>query len=468
MIKLYDHQQRCVDGVREQLRSGSKSVLLQAATGSGKSIMGSEIVRGCLSKGNKCWFVVPRKQLLTQMAATFDGLGIDYGMVAAGGKVDYTKDAQICSLQTLMRKLDRMTPPDVAIIDECHFGGTTMDNFVEWLRSHGTIIIGMSATPWRLDGQPMGKWYNSMVKGEPISSLIKQGFLSDYRLFHATSVDTSGIRKSGGEFIIKDMEQILWADKKRVRGIAQAWHQHAAGKRTIVYGVSVADCERIAKELCDNGIASAAISGQTQDAERKRLIAAFADGEIMCLVNCDLLTFGFDLSSQVGRDVPIEAMIDAAPTMSLSKQLQKNGRALRRKSEPAIILDCVGNTLPDRHGLPDHDHEWSLLGRERGSRAGGEKTIAVRQCEHCHFCFPPQPVCPFCGEAQGTDDRRVDEVDAFMAEVDKEMMKEQAKHKRMEVGQARTIDDLRRIQRQRGYKPSWVFIQAKLKGIQMS
>ena len=465
MFKLYDHQQICVDEVRQQIKNGSKSVLLQAATGAGKSVMAGDFVQGAVAKGNRVWFTVPRKQLLLQMANTFDEFDIDYGVIAAGYKADYNKQVQICSMQSLTNRLHLVTPPDVCIIDEAHYAAAQMDEFIKWLKDRGVVIVGLSATPWRLDGKPMGMWYTSMVQGETIANLIKGGHLSDYRLFHGAKVDDTGVRKAGGEYIIKDLEDLLWHDKKRISNIAKGYKQHAMGLRTIAYGVSVADCERIAEQLRGEGIEACAISGKTPDDERKRMINAFADGKTNILVNCDLLTFGFDLSSQVGRDVPIEAMIDAAPTMSLSKQLQKNGRALRKKDKPAIILDYVGNMLPTNHGLPDDDREWSLLGREVKSGGSKERTIPVRQCEKCDFCFPPQPVCPYCGHVQSVDERQIDEVDAIMAEVDKEVMREAAKQKRMEVGKAKTLADLRQIARERGYKPSWVFIQAKLKGI---
>lgn len=443
---------------------GSRAVLLQAATGSGKSIMAADFISGANKKGNSTWFIVPRKQLLRQMSNTYDEFGLDHGMVAAGRQYDGNQLNHICSMQTLVSRIDSLPPPRIAVIDECHFGGATMDLLINYFREHGTIIIGLSATPLRNNGDPMGNWYTSMVQGESISSLMKQGYLSNYRLFQGVATDIHKARIISGEYVIKDLEAILWLDKKRISGIATAYKQHAMGLRTIAYGVSVADCEVIARNLNAAGIPSAAISGKTPDAERVRIIEQFADGKILVLVNCDLLTFGFDLSAQVGRDVPIEAMIDAAPTKSLGKELQKNGRALRKKDKPAIILDHAGNTLPDNHGLPDDDREWSLLGKEK--RGGSsERSIAVRQCDKCHFCFPAAVVCPFCGHVHEVKSREMEEVEAVMAEVDKDFMREAAKTKRMEVGRARTMADLQVIQKERGYKPSWVFIQAKLKGI---
>jgi superfamily II DNA or RNA helicase len=205
------------------------------------------------------------------------------------------------------------------------------------------------------------------------------------------------------------------------------------------------------------------MDGETPDAMRIRTIQDFANGEIMALTNCDLLTTGFDLASQIGRDVCIESMSDLRPTKSLALQMQKWGRALRYKHEPALIFDHANNIK--EHGLPCDEREWTLQDRDKATRASSERAIPVKQCDNCFFCHEPAPKCPNCGYVYPVKDDIIEETDDDLAEIE---IAEAKKQKRMEVGQAQTLDDLKRIAKERGYKQGWVFKQAQIKRIPIS
>ncbi len=170
------------------------------------------------------------------------------------------------------------------------------------------------------------------------------------------------------------------------------------------------------------------------------------------LWNCDLFSEGFDLSAIADRDVPIECVIQARPTKSLTLHLQQVGRALRRKPDPAIILDLCGNLA--RLGLPDHPHEWTLQGRPKKGRGGNGDDAAplVRKCSSCDVMFPiVLAVCPHCGAAQqaGGGGRKVDEVAGELREVDRDQARRQFLR---EQSGAQTLEQLIELGRARGYK----------------
>jgi superfamily II DNA or RNA helicase len=179
----------------------------------------------------------------------------------------------------------------------------------------------------------------------------------------------------------------------------------------------------------------------------------------MVLVNCELVIEGFDLSSQVGRDVTLECCILLRPTQSVARYLQMVFRALRRKPEAAIILDHAGCII--KHGLPCERREWSLLGQPKGKRKASETPdVNVQQCKHCYAVFVPGPdACPYCGKPIEKKVRKIQEADGELEQIDLEAVRKQAKK---EQGSARTLRDLVALGMRRGMAKAsqWAAITA--------
>lgn len=352
------------------------------------------------------------------------------------------------------------------LVHNCHFD-FGLGALFAWFKKHGTYVIGLSATPMLANGDGLDKWYDHMVSGLDLRSLIDLGRLSDYRYFEANAPDKSALKAHGKRDYTK--QSITdWSDvhgKYIVGNAIELYKEHAHGKLGIHFSPSVAESKRTAKQYNDAGIPAAHMDGDTPDDVREWVIRKYADREIFMLCNVDLMTFGFDLAAQVGRDVMVETMIDGGPTKSLTKQRQKWGRALRRKLEPATIFDLVGNQ--EMHNYPCTEIDWSLDGRERKVRKESEREVKMRQCTNCPRCHPPAPKCPHCGHVYPVQEREIEHVEGLVQEVDKEAIRSAKKAKRMEVGQAKTRLDLERIAQQRGYKRGWVYQMAKVKGIQL-
>lgn len=436
-------------------------MLMQAATGSGKSVMASELVRRAQVKGSKTWFIVPRRDLLRQMSLTYDQFGLKHSFIAAGYTGNMLSPTHICSLDSLRSRMPKLNPPQLAIIDETHVGGDGLDALVKWLKSHGCYIIGLSATPWKLSGKGLGCWYDDMVNGLGVRALIDAGRLSDYKAFAPAHPDLSSVQITGGDYAKGQLASFMEQDRVLVGNAVSHYKKHAYGKLNIAYCVSINHSQMVAQSFRDAGIPAAHMDGATPEPERKRIITAFAKRELLVLSNCELLTYGFDLASQVNMDVTIECMSDLRPTKSLALQMQKWGRVLRRKDYPALIFDHANNL--QEHGLPCQVRDWSLEDRKkRGSREESERTVAVRQCDQCYFCHPPAPVCPSCGFVYPIVGREIDEVEGELSEVQIEQQRKQA---RQEVGKAKTIAELKAIAAARGYAPGWVWQMAKVKNI---
>lgn len=414
MIDLRQYQRDLIGAARRSL-SVNKSVLIQAATGAGKTALASAMVKGSYEKGSRTFFTVHRKDLIKQTSTAFEEFNIPHGFIASGYGYNPYQTINICSIDTLKNRIDVIQPPKVAFIDECHLANSAgWSKVIRWMLNSGTYVVGLSATPWRLDGSGLGEHFHDMVSGPSMQWLIDNKYLSEYRYFAPSTVDTSGIGMVAGDYNKGQLAARMEQDAVIVGDAIKHYRKHADGKRAICYCVSRKHSEKTVENFKAAGIMAAHIDGETSMADRARLIKAFADGHIKVLCNVELITTGFDLAAQIGRAVAVEAIILLRPTKSLSLYLQMVGRGLRYDGTTHVILDHAGCALT--HGLPAEDREWSLESREK-RRGGGTGVIPTRQCDKCFFVHRPAPLCPDCGHVYEIKFREVDEIEGELAEL---------------------------------------------------
>jgi superfamily II DNA or RNA helicase len=422
-----------------------KAVLMQSATGSGKTVMAAYMIKSAIQKGSRAVFVVPRDELLKQSAETFTAFNIPFGYFAAGYNPNPFAQAHIASGPTLARRLDRAPSANVVFIDEAHYGSNQLGAIIDHYKARGAWVIGLSATPWKMSGDGLGCWYDDMQQGPSIAKLITDGRLSSYRLFAPSKPDLTGIKTTAGDYAKGELADRMENDRVLIGDAVRHYAANAAGRLNVAFCTSVKHAEIVADAFKDRGIPAAMVSGAMDGDERSRRIKAFARRELHVLTSVDLLTFGFDLASAAQMDVTIEAMSDLRPTKSLSLQLQKWGRVLRMKQNPALIFDHAGNC--DIHGMPDDDRKWSLEGRQKRKGGNAEPTIPVRQCGACYMVHRPSPTCPGCGFVYPIKSRMVDEVDGELSEV----LERRAKvEKKMQQGRAKTLPELMALGYSRG------------------
>lgn len=417
MINLLPDQQESIDKTWAAMQRRVKYVLMQGATGSGKSYIATAIIKRAMDKERTVWFIVPRRELIRQMAETFNDFDIAYSFIAAEYEFNPFSKAHICSLGTLQGRLDKLTAPALAIIDETHFGSEGLDTVIQWLKAAGTWIIGLSATPWKMSGQGMGMWYDEMILGPSVRWLIDNKRLSEYRAFAPSHVDLSGIKITAGDYAKGQISEKMEQDRVLIGNAVKHYKAHAIDKLGVTFCTSIKHSQIMAEEYRNQGISAAHIDGKTPDDERRRIAIGLAKRELMQVTNASLLTFGYDLSSASGiKGVCIQSMSDCDPTLSLAKQSQKWGRNLRYDGTIHTFFDH-GNNI-DVHGLPCDDRDWTLEDREKKKGGTGDKSIAVRQCPApCFFCHKPAPMCPECGYIYPVDSRIIEEIEGELGEI---------------------------------------------------
>ncbi len=437
------------------------AVLVFAPTGFGKTVLAAKLIELIFKANKRVIFCVHRVDLITQTAKTFERVGIPFSYIASGYHYNPYHRVYIASIATLKNRLGKI-PADYVMVDEAHLSiATGWAKVAQHYKTEGAVVgeagqyrrapaklIGLTGSPERLDGKPLGDVWDHMVMGPTVRWLIENGHLSRYRAFSPAGLDLSGVHTRGGEYVASEIDDLM-AGRAVLAGAVRHWRKYAQGKRTIAFAPSVIRAEQLAAEFRANGINFVALDGETPPAERRAAFLGFADRQIEGIVNCQLFCEGFDLAAQVDRDVTIESVLDYSPTKSLARHLQKHGRGLRKKDDPAILLDLVGGF--GRLGLPDDDRQWSLEGRPKSDREVENMT-----CPRCFACHAPAPKCTECGHVYPVkardsigEGRVLDEVEGELQEVDVETIR---RNRLREQTSARTLDDLVKLAQARGYK----------------
>ena len=349
-----------------------RSVMVQMPTGTGKTHLLAAIVREFLcGSGSRVWIVAHRRELVEQIEETVSR----YGMGREDGSV------RVMSIQWLSRNRKIVNgQPDLIVIDEAHHA--LAETYRELWKSYPEARkLGMTATPCRLNRKGFTDLFDTLITSWSIAEFIGRGWLSsfDYVSIRANSreqrlVDSLKKRGADGDYQVKEMNAVL----NRETGIRQLYEsvrRYAAGKKGIVYAVSIAHARQIAAYYSLHGVESVAIDSRTPALERKELVEDFRRGKISVLVNVDIFSEGFDCPD-------VEFVQLARPTLSLAKYLQQVGRGLRKSDnkESCMLIDNVG--LHRIFGLPVREWDWEAMfeGRILGdtfSRKRAENGLSV-------------------------------------------------------------------------------------------
>jgi superfamily II DNA or RNA helicase len=104
---------------------------------------------------------------------------------------------QVGTIGSVYSRRETLTPPSILFVDEAHLSkGNMFETVINWCREAGSIVIGLTGTPQRLDGKALGDVFDVMVEARSTAWLIEQGRLSDYIMYSsAISPDLDGIKK---------------------------------------------------------------------------------------------------------------------------------------------------------------------------------------------------------------------------------------------------------------------------------
>jgi DNA repair protein RadD len=396
---LRPYQLDQVERVRQRIRSGQRRVVLVAVTGSGKTVMACALIQAAVAKGRRVVFLAHRSELIQQASDRLALWGVQHGIIQAGQPGDARPLVQVASVQTLARRLKRqrvsvapgwdgaapsvLDHVDLIVVDECHHA--TASQYRQVLEAFpAAVVVGLTATPYRLDGSGLGDLFDALESGPQVAELVRQGYLVRPVTFAPPAPrDLAELRLRAGEYRQDDADQVM-NQTAPIEEIVRSWQRHAAGRITVGFGCTVEHAEHLAAAFRAHALPAAAIDGTTPASERAAILAKLSRGELQLVFNCMLLTEGWDLPA-------CSAVILARPTASRCLWRQMIGRGLRSAEGKAdcVILDHVGSV--HRFGMPEDDDTYDLDG-------DGEHVVSqVKTCPHCDAVLQVPTMCGECG-----------------------------------------------------------------------
>lgn len=411
------YETRAVSNIRKALIE-HRRVVAVGPTGCGKTVVAAMLI-----KQEPAWrvlFVAHRYEIIDQAYAQLAKQGVTAGVIMASDerlhgcdRVDPIARVQVASVQTVARR-GGPEHVDLIVFDEAH--RVMADSYQAIAAAYpDAMILGLTATPIRLDGRGLGDFFAHMVTIAKPSELYAEGYLARPRVFAAPAHVLVEMRKrtaaeprSRGEYTDAQLGRIVNSGMLVGKVVSESMRL-APKVPKVVFAGSVKHSKALAVKFKRCGVSAAHLDGETPVDERVRILDALRSGDVEVVCNVGVLNEGWDLPELGG-------VILARPTRSKSWLLQATGRVQRPyKNRVPLILDH-GNSCIDLDTLPGADEDWSL-DRDTSKRAGD---AVVKVCADCLEIIPGGCTeCPSCGADQPKTARQErEEIEAKLVELD--------------------------------------------------
>jgi DNA repair protein RadD len=428
-----------------------RAVVLVRPCGSGKGTIASYVVHSAESRGKRVIFMVDRRVLVHDMSMRLDRLGIDHGVIMGDDKRRKPwLGTHVASIDTLTRR-DVLPVADLIIIDETHKAVSP-----KWRkvldRYPNAKILGLTATPIRLDGRGLEEIYDDMVVGPSVEDLLRLKLIVPSVVFAPPrGINTSKVKKTGGDFNNAALAHVC-DNAKLVGDIATHWQKHASDRKTAFFGVDCKHARNTAEQFRCAGVETAYVDADTPDDERQKIWDDFDRGTCRIICSVGVIGIGWDHSI-------CSCVIDACPTLSIERFLQRIGRGSRTHPGKTnfLILDHAGNT--HRHGFYEDQRVWNLHGK--ALKEPEEKVESPYTCVVCRAVFRRGPLnCPYCGAAVVVQHRDIKVVKGELEELHRTQTAEKWQKiplDKQEVMYRKFV----LIGQQRGYSVKWAPVRFK-------
>ncbi|PRP94303.1 DEAD/DEAH box helicase [Enhygromyxa salina] len=347
-MRLRPYQLETVEAVITARRRGVRRMLVSLPTGSGKTVIFSELIRRAK---RDVLVLAHRDELLAQakhkIEAALRRAGDDRRVQIERGEARASASARVlvASIRSLHEgRIGRVLAGrelGLVIYDECHHAVADANRAVlerigafepDW---RGTLV-GFTATTRRADGRALGEVFEQIVAERTLQQMIAEGYLRPLRgLRIETKVSLEGVTAVGEDFDADALEEAVDI-QGRNQLVARSIIELCRDRRTIAFCAGVRHAENLCAALNRMGVRAAIVHGEMPKLARERTLAGFRDGQFRVITNVGVLTEGFD-------DPGVSAIAMVRPLRSESLYLQCVGRGMRidPSASDCLVLDFV-------------------------------------------------------------------------------------------------------------------------------
>jgi ATP-dependent helicase IRC3 len=359
-MNLYPYQKKIFDDAIIELKDRN-SLMIVVPTGGGKTVIFSHLIK---KMGLKTLIVAHTRELIAQCEKTLNTLEV--------------KNADVFTIQKCYMPLDRVEDYDFLVIDECHRScSISYLKLIEKFKNKK--LLGVTATPFRSDGQWLSDIYGKKISPLSLIDMIEVGLLSDFEGYRVkTNSSLRGVSHKQGDFVASKLASIINV-KNRNELIVKEYNNIAPGEKALCFAVNINHALDLESEFKINNISCAAVHGYVTPGDRKKIIKSFKEGDLKVLINCQILTEGFDEPS-------ITCLLMARPTLSKVLYMQMIGRGSRIFPGKKIckVIEFTDNqydvccleelVLSSNRKLPSIDRKESIKEYHRRAKQWLEET----------------------------------------------------------------------------------------------
>lgn len=454
-MQLRDYQETAKDMARKFYGAGGKKCLLVSPVGSGKTVMFSNIIASSIKLGKKAMVIAHRQELIDQASEKLKAYGVEHGVIMAD---DYRSNShlpvQVASIDTLRNRPQWNNWPDFIVIDEAH--RSRAHSYMNYLdKCPKAKVLGVTATPYRLDGKGLGDIFEEMITVTTTKRLIHEGHLVPPRIFIPEKLSLSKVKKTAGDYNEGELAAAMM-QVEIMGNVTSKWEAIAKDRRTLVFATSVEHSIKLTDRFNAKGYKFLHLDASTPKNERKSAVKMLERHEIDGISNVGLFTEGTDIP-------PLECVVFARPTLSKALYIQMAGRGLRT-SQHTGKKDCIyldHANLYEEHGSFLEEGNLSLDMDLKAEKKKSKQQHPIKTCDICYAANDPKAtICVECGSVLAGMQRQVVEKAAELKEVnvaiDPALDLEPKVTKRQQIMKMRSEEQLYEFARRNGYKEGWV------------